>query len=183
MWYKYPTQNVETLYKCANYLIKNNQHVRKIYKNMVRSIEEAIYTPPLPLQPWKKIDTLKKTEQKKVDWDALSYATPKATCNLPRWETILAENKITTGKVMHNQGSWSTSACRRNCGHAKEDTPHIFQCKKEMTCGKNSKKTLVRRVIKNRAEPTLITALLQGISLCHKVHLPPPPHNLPTQVE
>ena len=45
------------------------------------------------------------------------------------------------------------------------------------------KKSLVRRGIKNRAEPTLIPDLLHDISLWCKGYLPLPPTNLPTQVE
>ena len=45
------------------------------------------------------------------------------------------------------------------------------------------KKSLVRRGIKNRAEPTLILALLHGISLWRKGYLSPTPPNITTQVE
>ena len=129
-----------------------------------------------------EIGTLKKTDQKKVDWDTLSYATSKAPGNRS-WETRLAAKELTTGKVMHNQGSWSTPACPRNCGHSKEDTPHIIQYKKGDDTWEKLKKTLVRRGIKNRAEPTLIPDLLHGIYLWRKGNLPPLPPNLPTQAE
>ena len=91
--------------------------------------------------------------------------------------------ELPTGKVMHNQGSWSTLACPRNFGHAKEDTPHIFKCKKGDDTWENPQKTLVRRGIKNRSEPTLIIDILHGISLWRKGNLTPPPPNIPTQVE
>ena len=84
---------------------------------------------------------------------------------------------------MHNRGTWSTPACPRNCGHAKEYTPHILQCKKGDDTWEKLKKTLVIWGIKNRAEPTLIPALLHDISLWRKGHLPLLPPYLPTQVE
>ena len=45
------------------------------------------------------------------------------------------------------------------------------------------KKKLVRWGIKNRSEPTLITALLHIISLWSNGHMPHTPPNVPTQVE
>ena len=68
---------------------KKNQHGREISTNLVRSIEEAIYKPP-DCNTGKNIHT-KKMDQKKVDWDALSYATSKATCNRSIWVTHLEE--------------------------------------------------------------------------------------------
>ena len=48
----------------------------------------------------------KKTEQKKVDWDVLLYATSKDTGNHSIWATHLASKELPTGKVMQNRGSW-----------------------------------------------------------------------------
>ena len=103
--------------------------------------------------------------QKKVDWNALLYATSKAPGNHSRWSTRLAAKKLPTGKVMHNRWSWSKPTCSRNFVHAKEDTPHTFQCKKWDDTWEKLKKTLVIWGIKNRVEPTLIPDLLHGISI------------------
>ena len=82
-----------------------------------------------------KIGTLKNTEQKKVDWDAMSYEKSKGPGNRSRWATNLAEKKFPTGKVMHNQGSWPTPARTRNFGPTKEYMTHIFHYKKGTTHG------------------------------------------------
>ena len=138
---------------------------------------------PLPAATLGKIGILKNTEHKKVDWDALSYATEKETGNFSIWATCLAEKELPTEQLMHIRGSCTTPTCPRKCGHAKEQTPNIFKCKKRDHTWENLKKKLVRWGIKNRAEPTLIPVLIHGISLWRKWNLPLTPLNIPIQVE
>ena len=93
-----------------------------------------------------------------------------------------SSKKIPKEKVIQNWGLRTTPTCTRNCGHTKEDTQNIFQCKRGDGTREKLKNTLLRWIINNRAEPNLITDILHGISLWRKGNPPLSPPNLPKLV-
>ena len=162
---KYPGQNMETLYKYANNIKKKTLIWKENIHKADKINRRGDLKPSSPPQRWGKIGIIKNTEHKKVDWDALSYATEKATRNRLIWATCLSAKEIPTGKLIHSRGLFPTPACPRNCGHAKEYMPNTFKCKKRDDTWENLKKKLVIWGIKNRAEHNLIPVLIHGISL------------------